>query len=536
MSAGLPDRVEEVDYVVVGSGAAGSVLARRLGESGAQVLVLEAGHGWIPEAVEDAARWFTLLGSSVDWGYGSVPQPGLGGRQTYEPRGLMPGGSSNLYIMMHVRGHAQDFDAWAEQGAAGWSAADLEPYLRRIEDAEQPGPASGVGGPQRVTRAGLHQPNPLSAVFLDACEELGHRRLEDVNSGPMLGAAWHQLDVVDGRRNGTMAAYLEPALELPGVTLLTGARATRLLVEDGRCTGVRCTRTPAPAPEGPGRQVGAPAEVAQEVEIRVRREVVLAAGAIESPKLLLLSGIGPAQHLAEVGVPLVHDLPGVGENFHNHVLIGVIAETAEPVQPGHQNLSEAVLFAATDPGAGPDDAPDLQLAFVHVPFDIIVGQQHPQAVSILPGVVRPASRGSIRLADPDPTTPPLVDPAYLAEEEDVERLVDSVELARAIFASSAFAPHLTGELLPGPQVQGREALTEFVRSRADSYHHQAGSCRMGAAADGLAVVDPLLQVRGLSGLRVADASVMPTVPSGNCHAAIVAVAEKAADLILAGAS
>jgi choline dehydrogenase len=227
-----------------------------------------------------------------------------------------------------------------------------------------------------------------------------------------------------------------------------------------------------------------------------------------------------------LGIPVVADLPGVGENFHNHVLTGLIAETAQPVPQGKQNLSEAALFAVSQAGML---APDLQLAFVHVSFDIIVGQAHPNAVSILPGVVRPQSRGTIALASADPFAAPLIDPNYLGDRSDLTRLADAFEMSRDIFATSAFRSHLKGELMPGPDVKTRADVEEFVRQRADCYHHQAGSCRMGI--DDLAVVDPQLRVRGLQGVRVVDASVMPAVPSGNCHTAIVAIAERAADLM-----
>jgi len=504
---------EEFDYVVVGSGAAGSALAHRLcDDPEVRVLLLEAGAGWIPADVDVAPRWFALLGSEVDWGYQSVPQPGLGGRRTAEPRGRMPGGSSNLYIMMHVQGHPSDFDAWAYGGAAGWSYADLQPYFARSR--------------QQVSDA-ASAPNPLSQTFLDACAELGYRRLPGFNDGDMVGAGWHELDVHDGRRFGAMAAHLEPALGRPNLTLRTCARATGLVVEGGRCTGVRYLQGVPPRPSGPGRALGAdPAPEPGPREVRATGEVVVCAGAIESPKLLLLSGIGPADRLRGLGLPVVADRPGVGENFHNHVLVGLIQETLEPVAPGRQNLSESALFTRSDPGL---PAPDLQLAFVHVPFDIIVGRDHPNAVSILPGLVRPNSRGTVRLAGPDPLTPPLVDTNYLGDRSDLDRLVEAFGLAREIFATRAFAAVLKGELIPGQQVRTRTGVERFVRDRADSYHHQAGTCRIGV--DDGAVVDPRLRVHGVAGLRVADASVMPAVPSGNPHTAIVAIGERAADLI-----
>jgi choline dehydrogenase len=521
--------MQEFDYIVVGAGAAGSTLAARLSaDPNCSVLVLESGTDHIPADVETAPTWFKMLGTPYDWGYSSVPQPGLDGRRSYEPRGKMPGGSSNLYIMMHIRGHASDFDNWAYQGAAGWSHQDLLPYFARLESQEdQTDPTIGVSGPQTVTNAGKHEPNPLSQVFLNACEQLGYPRTEDFNGPTMLGAGWHHIDVKDGMRQGALASYLEPSLSRPNLQLRTNADAAGLVWEGTRCVGVTYRQRAYREPSGDGRLLRRVREVEPGVHIaRARHQVIVCAGAIESPKLLMLSGVGPADQLREHDIPVVADLPGVGENFHNHVLVGLIHETRQPVEPGRQNLSEAALFTTSQPGML---APDLQIAFVHVPFDIIVGQQHPNAVSILPGVVRPRSRGWIRLAGSDPFAAPLINPNYLGDRSDLDRLVQAVELSRDIFATSAFREVLAGELVPGPDVTDKKELAAFVRAKADSYHHQAGSCRMGI--DDLAVVDPRLRVRGVSGLRVVDASVMPAVPSGNCHTAVVAIAERAAELI-----
>ncbi|MGH3679957.1 MAG: GMC family oxidoreductase [Natronosporangium sp.] len=521
--------MEQFDYVIVGGGTAGSVLANRLSEDpDTRVLVLEAGGSFVPANVDIAPLWFTLLGSEVDWGYQTVPQPQLAGRQIYVPRGKLPGGSSNLYIMMHVRGHPSDFDNWAYHGAAGWSYAHLAPYFAKLEAQADPTDGRiGTAGPQRVTNAGGPDAHPMSQVFIDGCVELGHPRVPDFNGPQMLGTGWHHIDVVDGKRQGALQAFLEPALPRPNLTLRTDARATGLVFEGTDCVGVRYRQSAPAKPSGDGR-VLAGAEPAEpgDRQVRAAREVIVCLGAIESPKLLLLSGLGDPDRLGALDIPVVAALPGVGENFHDHVLAGLIAETIEPVAPGKQNLSESALFTTSQPGM---IAPDLQLAFVHVPFDIIVGQQHPNAVSILPGVVRPQSRGTVRLASADPFTPPLVDPNYLADRSDLDRLVQAVELARDIFATLAFRPHLKGELMPGAVVKTRAEIEHFVRTRADCYHHQAGSCRIGI--DDLAVVDPQLRVRGVANLRVVDASVMPAVPSGNCHTAVAAIAERAGDLI-----
>jgi choline dehydrogenase len=501
----------EFDYIVVGSGSAGSVLALRLSaDSGARVLVLEAGGPDIPENVDNPALWYTLFGTPIDWGYSSVPQPGLRGRQTYEPRGKLPGGTSNFYIMMHIRGHRADFDSWAYNGCPGWSYDDVLPYFQRLEAQEDDtNPTAGHSGPIPLTNAGKHGPNPTSAAFIEACRELGYPATQDFNGPLMEGTGWHHINVQDGRRFSSRRGYLEPAAKRPNVTLSTRSQATRLLLDGTRCVGVEYAR------EGK-------LETA-----RASREVVVCAGAIESPKLLLQSGLGDPDQLQQFGIKPVVPLRGVGENFHNHVLAGVIQEASQPIPPPNQNLSESALFLRSEAGW---PVPDLQIGFVHVPFDIIVGQGHPNSISILPGVVRPLSRGWVRLAAADPLAKPLVNPNYLAAQADADRLVQGVELAREIFATRAFAPWVKAELLPGPAVSAdRRAIEDFVRSKADSYHHQAGSCRMGL--DELAVVDPALRVHGVQGLRVADASVMPAVPSGNCHAAVVMIGERAAELI-----
>ncbi len=505
------------DFVIVGAGSAGCVLAHRLSENPAvRVLVLEAGDSQIPPDIENRiqtpAAWPTLLGSEVDWGYRSVPQAALSGREIYEPRGKLPGGTSNLYVLMHIRGHASDYDGWEALGCTGWNYQSVLPYFQKLEDQEDDtGPWIGKGGPIALLNAGLHDPNPTSRAFIEACRELGYPYTEDFNGPQMEGTGWHHVNIRDGKRCSAREGYLFPALARPNVTLSANSQATRLLFENRRCVGVEYSQNGALQ------------------TARAEQEVLVCAGAIESPKLLLLSGIGNPDQLREFNIPVVAALPGVGENFHNHVLTGVIQATARPVPPGNLNLSEAALFYKSDPA---QSGPDIQIAFVHVPFDIIVGQQNPNSVSILPGVVRPTSRGWVRLASGNPLDKPLVNPNYLGTEDDARRLVDAVKRARDIFATRAFAEWVGSELLPGPGVSTDAQLREFVRQRADSYHHQAGSCKMGT--DELAVVDSDLNVRGLERLRVVDASVMPVVPSGNCHAGILMVAEKCADLIKAG--
>ena len=508
----MPDTGPQFDFIIVGTGSAGSVLARRLTENPTvKVLALEAGGTRIPESVLVPARWPTLWRTEVDWDYPTVPQPGLGGRVVHIPRGKLIGGSSNLHVMLHIRGHPSDYDNWAYNGCPGWSYQDVLPYFRKAEDQEDAqGDWAGRGGPLHLINPQYHAPNPYSQTFIDACVELGHPYIEDLNGPDMLGVGWQHLNIKGGQRQTNAHAYLLAALERRNFTLSPASHATRLLFDGRRCVGVEYTQG------GATRTAYA------------TREVLLTAGAIESPKLLMLSGIGQPGHLREFGLPVVAETPGVGENFHDHVLTGLVYEATQPVPPPELNFTESVLFCKSDPGW---PGPDLQLAFVHVSFDLIVGQAHPNSVSILPGLARPLARGWVRLASANPFDKPLVHPNYLGDRADVERLVQGVRLARQIFATPTFARCVGQERLPGASINTDAALREFVRQRADTYHHHTGSCRMGL--DDLAVVDPRLRVYGVEGLRVVDASVIPAVPSANCHAAVVMLAEKAADLVKA---
>jgi choline dehydrogenase len=492
---------------VVGAGSAGSTLAYRLSEGGSNVLVLEAGTGEVPANVDIAYKWPTLLGSDIDWKYESVPQAHIGNRRIKHPSGRLIGGSSNLYHTIHIRGHASDFDNWAYDGALGWSYAEVLPWFQKLENQQdESNPTAGKDGPLDVVSAQTMPVNPASQVFLEACREAGHPATDDFNGPNMIGAGWHHLNMRDGKRYSCRRAYLEPATARPGVTLQTRATATKLLLERGRCIGVAFVRD------------------GKVEEARAEREVFVTAGGVGSPKLLMLSGIGSAGDLRDVGVEVRVDLPGVGANFHDHALVvGPVVKFRQELPRGQINLSEACLFAKSSAGW---PGPDLQLAFVHAPSDIVPTLQDWSLAAIITGLVRPLSRGSVRLASPNPQDQALIDANYFSETSDLDRMVEGVHVARGIIATKTMQEATYGEVYPDAQAKSDDELRTFLRGSVDSYWHYAGSCKMGI--DDLAVVDPQLRVRGVEGLRIADGSVLPTLPSGNCHAAIVMVAERAA--------
>lgn len=522
---------ETYDFIVIGSGAGGSTVAYRLGElADARILVLEVGTGDLPEAVSVPWRWNELLLTDLDWAYNSAPQPALNGRRVYSAAGRCTGGGSAVYHMMHVRAKPADLDAWAYSGCAGWSFADCLPFYQRSENQlDNLNPTAGKGGPMTIVNA-RDTGNPVSQTFLDACVELGYPLVQDFNA-TAFGCGWHHLDMRDGRRGGVLTSYLLPAVARGNVTLKTRTRATRLLIENGRCTGVEYL------------------ENGQTVTAHAEREVIVAGGAMETPKLLLLSGIGPADQLQQHGIAVVHELPGVGENFHDHpLLIGPFGRMAEPGADPRANMTEVGLFWGSEPGL---PVPDLEICLVHrAPFGdaffanvvqrLQTGQPvasvaqlvDPHVILTLPGLVRPLSRGWVRLASADPTVPPDISCNFGAEPADIDRLVTMVKIGRDIYRTRAFQALGLVEVGPGPDVVTDEQLRAWVTDNVGSYYHFVGSCKMGI--DRMAVVDNRLKVRGIEGLRIADGSVMPAIPAANTHTTIVMIGERAAEFIKTG--
>jgi choline dehydrogenase len=499
------------DVIVVGSGSGGAVVARRLADAGAHVVLLEAGDADANPAIHDPARLFELWDSEQDWGYRTLPQAACAGRELHWPRGRVLGGSSALNGMIYARGHRSDYDAWAHAGNDGWRYDDVLPLFKRSEDFDRGESAyHGSGGPLHVLSR--YEPHPVNAAAVAAAQEAGIPFNDDSNGEHLEGVAFAQLNIKDDLRHGVASAFLAPVADAPNLQVLTGAHVRRLLIEGGRCRGV---------------EVAIDGDVAR---IRAEGEVVVCAGTVESPKLLMLSGIGPADELARHGIDVVADLPGVGRNLHDHVLSPVIYGASRPVPPplpGLQPLHSQLFWHSRSGLPGPD----IQPLFFHLPLYLEGMQGPPDGYTLMAGIIRPASRGSLRLASADPAAAPLIDPACLSCEVDVAALVAALELCREIGSQSALAGWRGEELYPGPLARTPGELRDYVRQTAVTYHHQVGTCRMGV--DEQAVVDPQLRVRGVEGLRVADASVMPSVSSGNTHAPTVMIGERAADLVRA---
>ncbi|BAK66692.1 putative oxidoreductase [Sphingobium sp. SYK-6] len=524
----------EFDYVVIGGGSAGAALAARLSErEDRTVALLEAGGDATHPFIHVPAAVAAAIGTpSLNWRFETVPQSGMAGRRIPVPRGKVVGGSGQINGMVYFRGHPTDFDNWADMGAKGWSYREVLPYFTRTENNED-FPQSvfhGKGGPINVKY--VRNPNRMNHDYMAALATLQFPACADFNGPDPEGYGFRQGLLRDGRRESTARSMLLPASRSRrNLTVLTQAQVARIIFEGRRASGVVLTD---------GRAV------------KARAEVALCAGAVQSPQILLASGVGPAAHLNELGIDIVHDLPGVGGNYHDHVACPVHMETQDPTSYGISwkalprgawnvlqylfgrtgplagNVFESVAFLRTDPSLA---KPDVQFVFQpakRLTTKLPLPMGHGYAIS--PVALYPKSRGTLRLATPDVRDAPLIDPRLLAEEDDILPLLRAVKIARQAFAAPAFAKYRGVEVAPGPDVQSDEDIKAFIRAAGYTVHHPCGTCRMGVDAE--AVVDPDLRVHGIEGLRVADASVFPLLIGGNTNAPAVMVGERGADKIL----
>lgn len=501
---------ENAEVIVVGAGSAGCLVARRLADAGVEVLLIEAGGPDANPAIHDPTRSFEPLGGADDWCYETVDQANLAGRRIAHPRGKVLGGTSCLNGMIFVRGHRSDFDTWAYLGNDGWAYDDVLPLFKRHEDYD--GGASelrGAGGPLHVHSR--YEPHPLVGDLIAAAEQAGIERNPDYNSHRLEGVAPIQFTIKDGERHNAWRAFMAPVVDRGNVAVLTGAHVQRLRLDGGRCTGVELIH---------GGDVH---------RVAAEHEVIVCAGAFDSPKLLMLSGLGPAAELRRHGIEVRGDLP-VGEHLQDHVFSPLVYSSAAPVPPAIPGVMQfhGTMFWHSRAGL---PGPDLQALLGHLPHTPWAVEGAFEGYTLTSMLVRPASRGTVRLAGADPSAPPLIDPGYAGCDVDVQAIASGLALLREVGAQSTLERWRGEEIFPGPEVRTEAELRDYVRRSYSTIYHPTSTCRMGV--DERSVVDPRLRVHGVERLRVADASVMPLITSGNTQAPTMMIAERAADEVLA---
>ena len=502
------------DYIVIGAGSAGCVVANRLTEDPeTTVLLLEAGNPNTKPEMQIPQKCPLLLGSEVDWGYLSEPEPYLNDRQILCSRGKALGGSSSINFMYYVRGNPRDYDRWQALGNTGWSYQDVLPYFKKSEHFSRGANAyHGVDGELSVTD--VIAPTAISQRFVDAAIALGYDYNPDFNAMQQLGAGSYQFTIKDGKRHSAASAFLVPILQRPNLTVATGTLVTRLLFKGTRAVGVEYLH---------GGMLH---------QVRVNQEVILSAGAFDSPKLLMLSGIGDAEQLQALGIVIVADLPGVGQNLLDHILVTVPYQATQDLHPvSTSSVGETGLFLHSEGSL--NVAPDIQLFFCPIPLAPPGYTQPEWAFTGVVCLTHPQNIGRVSLRSSSAEDAPIIQMNYLQDESDGQKLATGIKVLRKLFHSSAFDEFRGEEIAPGAAVQTDEALIAYIRETANTVWHPVGTCKMGT--DPMAVVDPELRVHGIEGLRVIDASIMPTITTGNTNAPTIMIGEKAADLIKAAA-
>lgn len=530
---------KQFDYIVVGAGSAGCVLANRLSENGKyNVCLIEAGP-------EDKNMWIhipigygkTMFSDKLNWKFETQADPHMNGRKFYWPRGKTLGGCSSINGLIYIRGQKEDYDHWAALGNKGWSWEECLPYFKKLENNDlPPSNTRGKGGP--LTASSIPPGNELVDAFIGAAERNGIPRVDDFNSGEQFGVGYYQLTTKKGLRQSTAVAYLRPARKRPNLTVKTEHQVHRLLIENNRVVGVELSHK--------GQRT---------FNLRAKKEVILSAGALQSPQILMLSGIGPGEHLQEMGIPVTLDLPGVGKNLQDHLQLRLIYEVAKPITTNDQLRSiwgkgkiglqwlltkKGPLAIGINQGGAfcyalPEESktPDIQFHFGTISADQAGGDVHPfSGCTISVCQLRPESRGEVHLLSSDPSHSPAMHPNYLSTDLDRRTAIAAVKVARRIANTPPLSDLLVREHLPGNDSQSDEEILEFCKNYGATIFHPVGTAKMGTKNDPQAVVDEQLKVYGIEGLRVVDASIMPTLVSGNTNVPVVMIAEKAAEMIL----